>query len=505
MNKLLIKLLGTGFVFLVLLFGYGLNAQAATPHPPGTLINNGGTIWVISADGTERQSFDSWEKFLSHRYSLTRVVTANAADLTLKDQGAIAWGNGVLFNDNGTIYQVTAGAKHGFSSAEALLGQGFQFGAAVPGNLSVLSLSGVISNPAQAHLPGTMVRESNGTIWHILSSSQRRGIPTLAALTSLGVPLNTVVPANQDDLIIPTSSIEPYRAGTLVSSAGTVWLVAPPKAYPFPSAACFTNFGFRFDMVISGDTAGLTTQSPICGEDNFTTSYAKETLNTSRGAFTAHVAKFNFASGKLRLITDTAADSDCSNNCAVASLSAYATASQATAGMNGTYFCPPDYSDCAGKTNSFFWKVFDTAQNKMINAKNGLGENDPFLVMGRDGKLKYFSRWRDGKDYPMTAGINSAPALISDAKIILDEPKLDDKQRTTKSNRGAIGMKGQVLYLVIAQSATVIDLASIMQNLGVDFAVNLDGGGSSAMLYQSSYKVGPGRNLPNAILIQELP
>ncbi|MBI4090347.1 MAG: phosphodiester glycosidase family protein, partial [Candidatus Kerfeldbacteria bacterium] len=40
------------------------------------------------------------------------------------------------------------------------------------------------------------------------------------------------------------------------------------------------------------------------------------------------------------------------------------------------------------------------------------------------------------------------------------------------------------------------------QALKMDYAMNLDGGGSSALWYRGSYKVGPGRNVPNALVMR---
>jgi len=37
--------------------------------------------------------------------------------------------------------------------------------------------------------------------------------------------------------------------------------------------------------------------------------------------------------------------------------------------------------------------------------------------------------------------------------------------------------------------------------LGVKYALNLDGGGSSALYLNGSYIVGPGRSLPNAVIL----
>jgi exopolysaccharide biosynthesis protein len=51
----------------------------------------------------------------------------------------------------------------------------------------------------------------------------------------------------------------------------------------------------------------------------------------------------------------------------------------------------------------------------------------------------------------------------------------------------------------MTRGATVPDTGYVFKALGADYALNLDGGGSSA-LYFGGYKVGPGRNLPNAIV-----
>ncbi len=249
-------------------------------------------------------------------------------------------------------------------------------------------------------------------------------------------------------------------------------------------------------------TSSQTSTPPPSGTGTLTNGDSQYELKTVLG-YSAHVATFNLASGQFKISTDTGNDSDCADGCATKSLSSYVSSGGGFAGMNGTYFCPSDYASCAGQTGSFFWKVLNTRLGKMINATNGLGEEDPFIAFNSSGTARYFTRWSsyEGSGFNAVAGINCKPALISGGANILDISSLDDKQRTTKSNRGAIGLKGQTLYLVIAKSATVVDLAGIMHNLEVDYALNVDGGGSSAMMFNNSYKAGPGRGLPNAIVI----
>src|SRR6185503_166226 len=120
-------------ILFVISFGLVFNssfphlAMAAQAHPAGTLVVSNGTVWEINGDGDERIIIDSAEKFYSNRLSFNYVVPATAGDLALPAKETMPWGDGVLFTDNGTIYQVSGGRKHGFTSAEVFLGQGFAF------------------------------------------------------------------------------------------------------------------------------------------------------------------------------------------------------------------------------------------------------------------------------------------------------------------------------------------------------------------------------------------
>ncbi len=250
--------------------------------------------------------------------------------------------------------------------------------------------------------------------------------------------------------------------------------------------------------------AAITRSVPVAvssGSSSTTnSSYIKKTIDTSRGTFTIHLLTMNLGNGAIKVKTDTADDNDCLNDCPVKSLQSMVNLNGGFAGMNGTYFCPTDYSSCADKKNTFFWKIYNSRLSKMINNTNGLGEIDPFLIFDENGKPTYLNQWNNRGGYSYTAGINSFPRLVENGQNILNVDSLDTKQRSTKSNRGALGIKGTTLYGVISLSSTVVDLAEIMKSLEVDSALNIDGGGSSAIYYNGAYKVGPGRSLPNAII-----
>lgn len=233
-------------------------------------------------------------------------------------------------------------------------------------------------------------------------------------------------------------------------------------------------------------------------------SYRRTTVSSSRGSFTADIMQFELGAGKIKVATDTASDSDCAADCSTMAVKSYVQRhSGAVAGINGTYFCAADYSTCGAEKGHFFWKVYNTRLGRMINGSSGLGESDPFLIFDSVGNPTFLSYWNDYASHSFVAGINHKPAVVRNGAYSVDENALDDKQRTSKVARGAIGINGSTLYVVVVQSATVMDLGAVMLAVGATNALNLDGGGSSAMYYNGEYKRGPGRGVPNAIVFIE--
>ena len=74
-----------------------------------------------------------------------------------------------------------------------------------------------------------------------------------------------------------------------------------------------------------------------------------------------------------------------------------------------------------------------------------------------------------------------------------------DPKKGSKGNRSFVANKGNSIFIGVVHSATVAESAHVMKSLGMENALNLDNGGSTA-LWHGGYKLGPGRNLPNAIL-----
>lgn len=212
------------------------------------------------------------------------------------------------------------------------------------------------------------------------------------------------------------------------------------------------------------------------------------------------VSTFNLAS--TTVITDTAGDDDCGNSCPTKSVAQYVKDNGGRAGMNGTYFCPPDYSWCSGKVNSYDFPVWNNRKKKWMQASKLFWGGRGMMVF-RSGSAQFFScATCAGAPSDITGGIVNYPSLLSGGKIILDEGSLPDNLKVTKGTRSGIGFGGGKLFLVVARRANMKDLAGIFISLGATEALNLDGGGSVAIYDAGRYRAGPGRSLPNAVIVK---
>jgi hypothetical protein len=267
---------------------------------------------------------------------------------------------------------------------------------------------------------------------------------------------------------------------------------------------------FAYVAVLPARAATIVTPTSIATP---TTSWRLWKIQTSRGPFTANVVAINLTNPKLHIYTLTGSAYDCSNNCPVAPLHKYVQRVQGFAGINGTYFCPYDYASCTGQYGSYFWMVYNSVRHTFVNASQNKFNRGPLVAFDTDNHWHF---WRETKNWPgltafearyqtkLAALISNGPALIVDKQVVVTSSELDSKQRTVKSSRSGLGFKGVNAYLIVASNATVLDLAAVMSYFKMEYAINLDGGGSSALYYIGKYRVGPGRNIPNALLFSEV-
>ena len=75
-----------------------------------------------------------------------------------------------------------------------------------------------------------------------------------------------------------------------------------------------------------------------------------------------------------------------------------------------------------------------------------------------------------------------------------------DPKMTNAGTRGFVANRGNTVYIGMVHNVSVAQMAQVLQAMGMDNALNLDSGGSAALMLNGNYIVGPGRDLPNVIL-----
>ncbi len=222
--------------------------------------------------------------------------------------------------------------------------------------------------------------------------------------------------------------------------------------------------------------------------------YRRQQVKTDVGTFMVSIVAADYSN--TRVIVDTAADVDCSNDCPVLPLATYVSRNGAFAGINGSYFCPATYPSCAGKTNTFDLLLMN--KNKTyFNSGNNVYSNNPAVVFG--GSYVRFltaaSQW--GRDTGIDSMISNFPLLVFNGQVYFGGD--EDPKKGSKGGRSFFALKDNTVYIGVIHNATVAESARVLHALGMQNALNLDNGGSTA-LWSGGYKVGPGRNLPNVVL-----
>lgn len=222
--------------------------------------------------------------------------------------------------------------------------------------------------------------------------------------------------------------------------------------------------------------------------------YSRQKVETDIGGFVVSLVAADL--GSTKVIVDTASGGDCGNDCPVLSLSDYVSRNGGYAGINGSYFCPATYPSCAGKTNTFDLLVMNK-DKVYFNSNNNVYSNNPAVIFG-GGYIRFVgaaSEW--GRDTGIDSMLSNYPLLVSGNQVRFNGD--GDPKKGSKGNRSFVANKGNTVYIGVVHGATVAESAHALQTLGMDNALNLDSGGSTA-LWSGGYKVGPGRNIPNAIV-----
>ncbi len=222
--------------------------------------------------------------------------------------------------------------------------------------------------------------------------------------------------------------------------------------------------------------------------------YRRQKVEFDGGSYLVDIVSADL--GSTKVVIDTASDSSCGNDCPVMSVAAYAGRSGAFAAINGSYFCPASYPSCAGKTNSFDTLLMN--KNKVyFNSDNNVYSTVPAAIFSA-GSARFVSKSLEwGRDTGVDGVIANQPLMVHNGNLLFSGG--EDPKQTSRGNRSFVGSKGSKVYIGVVHGASVAQAAKVLHTMGLENALNLDSGGSTA-LWSSGYKVGPGRDVPNAIL-----
>ena len=136
-------------------------------------------------------------------------------------------------------------------------------------------------------------------------------------------------------------------------------------------------------------------------------------------------------------------------------------------------------------------------RNGVLYRSASAGSEQQDLVIGADGSFSIVREGNVTAEELLNAGaqqvLSFGPGLLEDGEITVKQNTEVDKAKTSNP-RTAIGILGPLHYVfVVADGRTeessgvsLYELAEFMQKLGVQAAYNLDGGGSSTMVFNGA-------------------
>lgn len=223
--------------------------------------------------------------------------------------------------------------------------------------------------------------------------------------------------------------------------------------------------------------------------------YSRQQVNVNGTSYLIDLVAGSLSS--TRVIVDTASENDCGNDCPTLPLATYVSRNSAYAGVNGSYFCPAEYPSCAGKTNTFDTLAMNVKKH-YFNSDNNAYSTVPAVIFG-SGWVRFVNRSLDwGRDTGADGVLANQPLLVSGGNVVFGGD--GDPKKGSRGNRSFVANKGNTVYIGVIRNVTVAESALAMKAMGMDNALNLDSGGSTALFVNGGYKAGPGRNIPNAIL-----
>lgn len=133
-------------------------------------------------------------------------------------------------------------------------------------------------------------------------------------------------------------------------------------------------------------------------------------------------------------------------------------------------------------------------RNGVLYRSDSAGDDQEDLVIYEDGSFEVISEGDVTAEELLAAGavqvLSFGPGLIEDGEVSVTQNEEVDKAMTSNP-RTAIGIIDSLHYVMVvsdgrtneSEGLTLYELAEVLEDLGVTTAYNLDGGGSSTMVF----------------------
>ncbi len=301
-----------------------------------------------------------------------------------------------------------------------------------------------------------------------------------------------------------------------VEQHGEAWYVYPKNLHRYYLGRAEDAYAIMSELGLGITVANLATiPEGDCPTTGFTTdlpgvTVEARTIDVDSGTFTIDVVEIEMDA--YEMVTATGNIKDCENDCLTRTVEEFVIENAGQIGINGSYFCPDDYRDCALKTNSFLSPVYNRAARRLINEDVLIFHEGPMISYTDDGTYSYYHRADDfgtslsnfltSTRAALLGAIANYPGLVENGRSIVKKEPTFSPDMAVPAVRVGIGFTNDTILLVVAKDASVYDLASIFVSLDADDALNLDGGSSTSIYIDGEYVKGPGRDVPNAIIFR---
>ncbi len=300
-----------------------------------------------------------------------------------------------------------------------------------------------------------------------------------------------------------------------MSNRGKLWYVSPRTlrrkaldegVHPINS---LLRFGFKTSQAELRQIPVAATSLPGPAIPPRVTTVKTARVATNRGTFTTNQIILDRRNPHWQIMTDTGDGADCTVSCTAFPVREYVQRRNAIAGVQGTYFCD-DGVNCIGALNSYAYPVLNSWSRVMLNQARVKYTVEPMVLFDAKNTPLYLpvgSRFDTLEEfeerYAMTVqtAITNGPALLEGGVSVLQNSTMDASQRNVRATRAMLGWKGFLVYLVVVRSATLPETVAVATSMGLEYALNLDGGGSTALYNDGMFYAGPGRAVPNALLV----